>query len=143
MLRAGNHGQSIADIQFSQQVCAKLEAGDFEVGGCGAIANIKRLHSISFIKAETFHGTMRHMQQRRQVRVVAIAQQQAIAWNQPDKVFEGRLNRFQVSENVRVIELQVVNDGNLGQVMNEFAALVEKSGVVLVSFDDKPFAIRE
>src|SRR5579862_4488257 len=42
-----------------------------------------------------------------------------------------------------MIEFQIVDDGDLRQVMDEFAALVEESGVVFVAFNDEPFAIGE
>src|ERR1051325_937239 len=56
-------------------------------------------------------------------------------------MFERGLNRIEVFENIRVIEFQIVDDGNFGQIMHEFAALVEKSGVVFVAFNDEPFTI--
>jgi hypothetical protein len=46
-------------------------------------------------------------------------------------------------EDVGVIELEVVDDRDLGQVMDELAALVEERGVVFVALDDEPFAVRE
>ena len=53
------------------------------------------------------------------------------------------LDRREVFKNVRVIELEVVDDGDLRQVMDELAALVEERRVVFVAFDDEPFAVRE
>ena len=37
---------------------------------------------------------------------------------------------------IGVVELDVVDDEQFGQVVNKLAALVEKSGVVLVALDD-------
>src|SRR6478736_1078318 len=56
---------------------------------------------------------------------------------------KGLLHRREVLKDVRVIELEVVHDGNLGQVMDELAALVKERGVVLITLDDEPFAVRE
>ena len=41
----------------------------------------------------------------------------------------------EVGKDVRVVELQVVQNGRSGAVMHKFGALVEKSGVVLVCLD--------
>ena len=56
---------------------------------------------------------------------------------------EGLLHRREVGEDVRVIELEVVDDGDFGQVMDELAALVEERRVVFVALDDEPFAVGE
>ena len=42
-----------------------------------------------------------------------------------------------------MIEFQIVDDGDFGLVMDEFAALVEKPGVIFVAFDDEPLAVRK
>ena len=42
-----------------------------------------------------------------------------------------------------MVELEVVDDGDLGQVMDELAALVEEGGVVFVALDDEPLAVGE
>ena len=46
-------------------------------------------------------------------------------------------------EDVRVVELEVVDDGDLRQVVDELAALVEERGVVFVALDDEPLAVGE
>ena len=56
-------------------------------------------------------------------------------------MFERNLNRIQVFENIRMIKFDIIDDGNLGQVMDKFAAFVEKCGVVFVALNDEPFAI--
>ena len=58
-------------------------------------------------------------------------------------MLEGGLDRLQVLEDVGVVELEVVDDGHLGQVMDELAALVEEGRVVFVALDDEPFAVGE
>src|ERR1039458_9011057 len=40
-----------------------------------------------------------------------------------------------------MIKLEVVDDANFRHVMDEFAALVEKRGVVFVAFDDEPLTV--
>src|SRR6185503_901411 len=48
------------------------------------------------------------------------------------------LDRSEVLEDIGVVELDVVDHSNIGQVMDELAALIEESRIVLVAFDDKP-----
>ncbi len=83
---------------------------------------------------------MRHLEQRREVRVVAVAQQQAVARDDPDEMRERFFDGVQVVKNIRVIEFEVVDDADLRLVMDELAALVEKRGVVFVTLDDEPFS---
>src|SRR5262249_43489335 len=90
-----------------------------------------------------FDRTMRDIQERREVYVVAVAQQQAVARNELDEMREGFFYRVEVFKNVGVIELEIVDDADLRQVMNELAALVEKRGVVFVALDDEPVAVGE
>src|ERR1043165_2172485 len=56
---------------------------------------------------------------------------------------EALLDRGEVRKDVRVIELEVVDDRDLRQVVDELAALVEKCSVVFVALDDEPLAIRK
>src|SRR5579859_3334983 len=56
---------------------------------------------------------------------------------------ERGFDSLEVREDVSVIKFEVVDNGHFGQVMNELAAFIEKSGVVFVAFDDKPFAVGE
>ena len=86
---------------------------------------------------------MSDVEQRRKVRIVAVAQQQAIARNQADEMRERFFDGVQIFKNVRVIEFEVVDDGDFRQVMDELAALVEKRRVIFVALDDEPFAVRE
>src|SRR5438874_12638926 len=58
-------------------------------------------------------------------------------------MFEGGLDGLEVIKDIRVIEFEVVDDGNLRQVVDELAAFVEEGGVVFVPFDDEPLAVGE
>src|SRR5262245_36610935 len=42
-----------------------------------------------------------------------------------------------------MIEFEVVDDGDLRQVMHELAPLVEEGRIVFVAFDNEPFALRK
>src|SRR5260221_1010783 len=56
---------------------------------------------------------------------------------------EGFFEWVEIFKNVRVVKLQVVNDGDFRLVVDELAALVKKCGVIFVALDDEPFAVRE
>src|SRR5438477_47051 len=143
MFGAGNDGQGVAHIEFAEKVEPKFEAGNFELRRGGSQVHIERAHRIGFAKAKTLHRTMRDVQQRSNIWIVAVGQQETIAGNQVDQALKGSLDRGQIFENVGMIKFQIVDDGNLRQVMDELAALIEKGGIVFVPFNDKPFALGE
>ena len=91
-------------------------------------------------RPKSLDGAISHVEQRRKIRVVAVAEQQAVARNQPDEMRERFFDRVQIFKNVRVIEFEVVDDGDFRQVMDELAPLVEKRRVVFVALDDEPLA---
>src|SRR5947199_8194923 len=134
MLGGGHDRKRVAHVQFADEVEVKLEAGNFKLRCRRRQLWIQPMHGVVLAEAEAFDRTMRHVEQRRKVQVVAIGQQQAVARNQPDEVLERRLDGGQVLENVGVVELQVVDDRDLRQVMNKLAPLVEKRGSVFVPF---------
>ena len=55
---------------------------------------------------------------------------------------EGELDRVEVRVDVRVVELDVADDGDFGQVVHELRPLVEVGRVVLVALDDEVVAVR-
>ncbi len=63
--------------------------------------------------------------------------------NSSHQVVELCLDGRQISKDVRVVELQVVEDCSPGAVMDKLAALVEKGGVVLVGLDYEAFALAQ
>src|SRR6478736_4056358 len=63
MFSAGDNGQSIADIQFAEQVDMELETGNFEFRGGWAVANVESLDSVSFTQAKSLNRTMVNVQQ--------------------------------------------------------------------------------
>ena len=118
----------------------EFEAGDFKFGGGRAVAQIEGVNAAVLAQPETFDRAMRHVEQRGEIRVVAVGQKLAVARDEGDKPPEGGLDGGEIFENVGVIEFQVVDDDHFGQVMDEFAALVKKGGVVFVALDDEPRA---
>ena len=81
--------------------------------------------------------------QREAVRVVAIDEHQAVARHGVEEALKAQQDGIEIVKNVRVIELDVVHDGALRQVVEEFAALVEVGGVVFVALDDEDVGMRE
>ena len=73
--------------------------------------------------------------QRRARRAVGAEQQQAAARHEVDEAAERQRHRVEVRIDVRVIELDVVDDGDVGQVLQELRRLVEERAVVLVALD--------
>ena len=73
--------------------------------------------------------------QRERVGVVGAEQQQAAARHEVDEPPEGQPNRIEVRIDVGVVELDVVDDGDVGQVLQELRGLVEERAVVLVPLD--------
>ena len=61
----------------------------------------------------------------------------AVRRHRAHEVMELRLDGGQVGEDVRVVELEVVQHGGARAVVHELAALVEEGGVVLVGFHDE------
>jgi hypothetical protein len=52
-------------------------------------------------------------------------------------VGEGALHVRQVAEDIGVVELQIVEHGDMGRVVDELAALVEERAVVFVALNDE------
>ena len=121
----------------------KLETWNFKFRRRRAETQIEGVNGIIFAEAEFLHRTMCDIQQRREVCLVAVGQQQAVSRNEPDEMRKCFFNRVEIFKNVRVVEFQIVDDADFRQVMDELAALVEKRRVVFVALDDEPFAVRE
>ena len=79
--------------------------------------------------------------ERRASRAVGAEQQQAAARHQVDEPPERQPHRVEVGVDVGVVELDVVDDGDVGQVLQELRRLVEEGAVVLVAFDDEVAAL--
>ncbi len=143
MFRSRNHGKRISHVEFAEQIQMKFKTGNFKFRRSRAEFQIERAKFIFITDTESLHRAMRDVQQRREICVVAIGEQQTVARNQIDEAFELKLDCRQILKNIGMIEFDVVDDRDFRQVMNELAALIKKRGVVFVSFDDKPFAIRK
>ena len=75
------------------------------------------------------------------MRTVSAEQQQAAPRHQVDQSPERQPHRIEVGVDVGVIELDVVDHGNIGQVLQKLGGLVEERAVVLVAFDHEVAAL--
>ena len=82
-------------------------------------------------------------QQRRDVYIVTISNEQPIARDEVDEASKTRLDLGKVLKNIGVVEFKVVEHRHFREVMDKFAALVKKSCVVFVALDDEPCAVRK
>ena len=73
----------------------------------------------------------------RAVRVVGVNENRTPARHNVDQTPKAGLDLVQVWKDIGVIKLNVIDDDGLGKVMKEFGALVEKSRVVLISFENE------
>src|SRR5438067_1939214 len=73
-------------------------------------------------------------------RTVPTDNQLSIAGDEVHQTTERQLYRVEVRVNVCMVEFDIVDDGDLRQVMHELRAFVEVSRVVLVAFDDEVIA---
>ena len=71
------------------------------------------------------------------IRAVGAEQQQAAPRHQPHQPRERQPHRVEIGVDVGVIEFDVVDDGDVGQVLEELRGLVEVGAVVLVALDDE------
>ena len=86
-------------------------------------------------EAEGFDAAERALPERQRVGVVGAEQQQPPPRHEVHETAKRQADRLQVGIDVRVIELDVVDDGDVGQVLQELRGLVEEGAVVLVSLD--------
>ena len=77
---------ALRTLNSPSEVRVELEAGNLELGRRRPVADVEGLDGVAFAQAEAFHRAMGHVEQRRQVRVVAVGQQQAVARDEADEV---------------------------------------------------------
>ena len=77
------------------------------------------------------------------VGVIAVDEGHAVARDDVEQAAEGEFDLVERVVDVRVVELDVVDDDALGQVVEELRALVEEGGVVFVAFEHVEFGVGE
>ena len=75
--------------------------------------------------------------ERRSVRTVAAEQQEPVPGHQVGQPAERQAHGIQIGVDVRVVELDVVDERDVGQILQELRGLVEEGAVVLVALDDE------
>ena len=88
-------------------------------------------------QSERLDAATRAASQRQRLGVVGADQQQPAPRDQVHEAAEGHADRLEVGIDVGVVVLDVVDDGDVGQVFEELGGLVEERAVVLVPFDDE------
>ncbi len=58
-------------------------------------------------------------------------------------MFERSFDGIETVEDVGMVEFEIVDDSDLGQIMYKLAALIEEGRVVFVPLNNEPFAIRK
>src|SRR5688572_10109711 len=124
MLGARHDCEGIAHVELAQQAHAKLEAGNLKLRGRRRQLEIESVNAIVLAQSKALHGAMRHVEQRRDVRIVAIGEKLAVARNDIDEPLERRLDRGKILEDIGMVKLNIINNDNLREVMDKLAALV-------------------
>ena len=86
-------------------------------------------------EAERLDAAARALGKRPRVGVIGAEQQQAPARDQVHEPLERQTDGVEVGVDVGVVVLDVVHDGDVGQVLEELRRLVEERAVVLVALD--------
>ena len=92
-------------------------------------------------EAEGLHRADREAAQRVRVRTIRSEQQQPVPRDQVHQPPEGEKHRIEIGVDVGVIELDVPDDGDIGEILEELGGLVEEGAVVLVTLDHEVAAL--
>src|SRR5579883_308653 len=109
MFCAGHDGQGIAHVQFTHKIRVKLEAGDLKLRGCGTISQVESLNGVAIRETKAFDRTVSHIQQRGEVGIVTVTQEQPVARDEADKMLKRGFNGIEGWKDIGVIKLQVVD----------------------------------
>src|SRR5258708_36201252 len=104
MLRTSDYRQRVADVEFPHQVEMEFKAGDFKFRCRWPHPKVESMHAVVFPQAKALDGTVSDVEQRRQVWIISVSQEQAVARHEVDQALERGLDRRQVFTNVRVID---------------------------------------
>ena len=136
----GDRGKGVADVVGAEQ--RHLErAGELSLSlqvegrGSGADLQVVGPPVGALGEAEGFDAAVRLRSQRPRLFVVHADEEQAAPRDQVHEPPERKPDRLQVRIDVGVVVLDVVDDGDVGQVLQELRGLVEERAVVLVPLD--------
>src|SRR6185503_3044588 len=122
---------------------AKLAPLDLnaETGHLARQINIACAPSRSFFYAETFDRAECPLRKLAHDRRIPPGYQPASTWYEINQTAEGELNRIKVAVDVRVVELDIIENDCVGQVVHELRPFIEVGCVVLVSFNHEIRAV--
>src|SRR6185503_16732439 len=75
------------------------------------------------------------------IRAVPTGNQPAVLRNEIHETTKSQLHCIQIAIDIGVVEFDVIDDRELGQVVHELRTFVEVSSVVLVRFDDEVITV--
>lgn len=134
---AGGHG-GVADVEVADHGDAVGLAVEGEVAAVGTVGDVgdaqvgmfAHADGDDFDHAELCGGVFADVCA---VGAVCVDVDDAVFGNDAQQAFEGEFNFFHIGVDVCVVHLDVVDDDDLGQVVEEFGAFVEEGGVVFVA----------
>ena len=135
-------GERIPDVVGAEQRHLELAEGravapHTEAGGRRPGDEVVRLPVETVAGAERLHTRHGAADKRQRRGAVAAKQQQALPRHEACEPRERRGHRIHVGVDIRMVELDVVDDGDVGQILQELRGLVEERAVVFVALDDE------
>ena len=139
----GGDRQRVAHVELAHHGDPEPGASQFELGAVILEHQTGGLQFVLGAEPEALDRAVAHVEQRSQMGLVAVGQQQSVPRDQVDEPAEAELDVGQRRKDVGVIELEVVQNSHLGQVVDELGTLVEEGRVVFVTLDHEPFGVGE
>ncbi len=140
MARSEKRGERIHAVVLTEQVPLQ-RAHDYAF-----VTNDKTLAGAlclpALVHAEVFHRCpAAALQHALEVRVAAVGDDEPVRRERAHQMVKLGFYRGEIWKDVRMVELQVVEERGARAVMHELGALVKKRGVVFVGFNNKEFRI--
>jgi hypothetical protein len=88
MFRGGDDGERVAHVEFADEVHMKLRGGNLELARGRAEPRCSWRGRSCSRRGRSVSPGKRHVEQRREVHVIAVAEQQAVARDEPDEMTE-------------------------------------------------------
>jgi hypothetical protein len=101
------------------------------------VLDVDRLPGQAVAEAVGLDRAHRRLLQCRRIGAVGAEQQQTVLRHQVRQPAERQPHLVDAAVDVGVVELDVVDDGDVGEVLQELRGLVEERAVVFVAFDDE------
>ncbi len=102
---------------------------------------VRSLQIILWPQSKTHDRRVSLLQHLRQHRIIPVGGDQSVGGNEPQQQLKRLLEVVQRTEDVGVVELQIVENELLRLVVEELGTFVEEGGVVLVAFGDEAVAL--